>query len=171
MVSPGIQIRTSLHSFRVFLESITSSLTGITQRFSFPSLFHPTYFRSGGDWGFACPQYPTQTTFSCEISYSFENHSCHSYHPYWCHLLSITLLIHRRQFTSKMLSVALPIFFSATHPVSWSQILDWLSSDHFSLPSPHHPLMVTLILVFVRKRITSKIKFFKSPSAHHLLSF
>ena len=43
MVSPGIQIRTSLHIFRVFLESITSSLTGITQRFSLPSLLYPTY--------------------------------------------------------------------------------------------------------------------------------
>ena len=65
--------------------------------------------------------------------------------------------------TSKMLSVTLPIFFSATHPVSRSQILDWLSSDHLSLPLPHHPLMVPLILVFIRKRITSKICFLNTP--------
>ena len=62
-----------------------------------------------------------------------------------------------------MLSVTLPIFFSAAHPVSWSQILGWLSSDHLSLPLPHHPLMVTLILVCVRKCITSKICFLNPP--------
>ena len=159
MVSPGIQIRTSLRIFRVFLESITSS-TGITQRFSLPSLLYPTYLDQEVSGVLLVPNTP-QTTFSCKI-YSFETHSCHSYHPYWRHLLSVPL-IHWRWFTSKMLSVSLPMLFSAAHPVSWSQILGWLSSDRLSLPLPHHPLMVTLILVCVRKCITSKICFLKPP--------
>ena len=86
MVSPGIQIRTSLRIFRVFLESITSS-TGITQRFSLPSLLYPTYLDQEVSGVLLVPNTP-QTTFSCKI-YSFETHSCHSYHPYWRHLLSV----------------------------------------------------------------------------------
>lgn len=58
-----------------------------------------------------------------------------------------------------MLSVPIPIFFSAMHLISWSQIPNPLSSDHLPLLSSHYPLMVTLTLVFLRKCITSKICF------------
>lgn len=80
--------------------------------------------------------------------------------------------IHWRWFTTKMLSVPIPIFFSATHLISWSQILNPLSSDHLPLLSSHHPLMVTLTLVFLRKCITSKICFLNPtlPTIFYLFS-
>lgn len=64
--------------------------------------------------------------------------------------------------TSKMLSVSSHILLS--NPSSLPVSDPWLAEFWPPFPPlPHHPLMVPLILVFVRKCITSKICFLNPP--------
>lgn len=135
--------------------------------FSLLRLSHLTHLRSGGDLRFSLvPSTPTQSTFSCKISCSFETHSCCFYPPYCCYLYSNSIL-HWRWFRSKdTFQPYSHVLGNPSNPLvtdPWSTGF-WPSS---SIPT-HYPLLVTLTLIFLRNFIISNN--LKIHSAFHLPS-
>lgn len=151
MVSPGIQIRTSLRTFRVFLESITSSLTGITQR-SPSQPFTPHILQIRRWLGFCLPQYPTQSTVVKWLT------PLRLIHAILTILIGAICWVSRPSFTDLKDAFCLfPYSSQATHPVSGLRSLTgWVLT---TFPPYLCTLWWSLILVFVRKCITSKICF------------